>query len=76
MKLTSVLFAFGMFMCGVAVGIGVGARMQESLTPPPAEVHEWDITDPWERCLSAMEAAEIPGDMWECHEPGTGQEVK
>lgn len=27
-----------------------------------------DLTDPFERCLSAVEAAHIPGWMWECHQ--------
>lgn len=31
-------------------------------------VHEWDLTSPWERCLAAVEAAELPAWMWECRE--------
>lgn len=27
-----------------------------------------DLTDPFTRCLEAMEAAEIPAWMWECRE--------
>ena len=35
------------------------------------EVHEFDLSDPWERCLAAVEDARIPGWMWECREfPG------
>lgn len=28
----------------------------------------WDLTNPFERCLAAMEQAEIPADVWECRE--------
>lgn len=35
----------------------------------PEPRHSFDLVNPWERCLAAMEEAEIPGDMWECHEP-------
>lgn len=65
MKLTTLLTLWAVLMVGVGLGVAIGYRV----APAPVEVHSWDITDPWERCLSAMEAAEIPGDMWECHEP-------
>jgi hypothetical protein len=29
----------------------------------------FDLTSPFERCLAAMEAAEIPADLWECRQP-------
>lgn len=37
----------------------------------PQPAHEWDLVDPWQRCMAAMESAEIPGDMWVCYEPST-----
>lgn len=55
------------FLAGVVVGLSMATFGLSR------EVHSFDITDPWERCLSAMESAHIPGDMWECYEPGTGQ---
>lgn len=52
-----------------AVGWNLGVQLSRQVV-----VHveyrriPWDLSDPWERCLAAMEQAEIPGDMWECHE--------
>lgn len=28
----------------------------------------WDLSNPFDRCLAAMQDAEIPGDMWDCYE--------
>lgn len=28
----------------------------------------FDISNPFERCLAAVESAELPGWMWECNE--------
>lgn len=29
---------------------------------------DWDLTDPYDRCLAAMADAEIPADQWDCYE--------
>lgn len=34
----------------------------------PLPAHDFDLANPFDRCLAAMEAAEIPGWMWECRE--------
>lgn len=51
----------------------IGADMAESARRPVVIHAEWrqipwDLSDDWQRCLAAMQDAEIPGDMWECHE--------
>ena len=68
----NLLIAIGiLFPVAGAVGWNVGAQAFRPVVvhTEPRRFHNWDIADPWERCLAAMEAAEIPGDMWECHEP-------
>lgn len=64
MKFSSVLGWFAGVMIGVGLGISIGIR----LVPVPDEVHVWDLTSPWDRCLAAMEGAELPDWMWECRE--------
>lgn len=69
--LVSTRFAVAMLIMASVAG-AVGADLGRTLTAPTVvrvrEVHSFDLANPWERCLDAMEAAEIPGDMWECYE--------
>jgi hypothetical protein len=62
-------------MVGSSIMGALGFDAWRTLTAPTVfvvrevePVHVWDLANPWERCLAAMEAAEIPGDMWECYE--------
>lgn len=68
-RVACVLMAFCMVAGAAAWNIGAQAFRPVVVYSEFRRSHDWDLTDPWERCLAAMEQAEIPGDMWECHEP-------
>jgi len=47
-------------------GVGWGVRGVRPVSSP-TEV-QFDLGSDFERCLAAVEAAHLPGWMWECHE--------
>lgn len=67
----AVAFAAAFALGGVLVGTGIA---QISTPPAAPTTHGADphptpsSGNPWQRCLAAMEDAQIPGWMWECHE--------
>lgn len=75
--LASLLVASGALI-GAGVSLAVSAPPQVMLTERAPDLSDvwvlpqpgpgFDLTNDWERCLAAMESAEIPGWMWECHE--------
>lgn len=65
---------FLVFAMLASAGLGIVAWDAGRALGRPVVVHtewrkpDWDLADPFERCLAAMEQAEIPGDMWKCYE--------
>lgn len=76
LKGTEVTFPGRLLVVTMLASATLGAFLHDAgvKAVQPVIMHaEWrripfDLSDDWQRCLAAMQDAEIPGDVWECHE--------
>lgn len=48
--------------------VGWSVQGVRPLSEPLDTETQFDLGSPFERCLAAVDGAELPGWMWECHE--------